>query len=375
MISEKNILSSLDHPFIVRLSGTFQGECKMPINIRLRCSQRVFRSRLLSDTKFLYMVLEYIVGGEFFTHLRKAGRFDHVASKFYATQIILVFEYMHTSDFIYRDLKPENLLLDKYGFLKITDFGFAKRVAFKTYTLCGTPEYIAPEVLLNKGHGKGVDWWTLGILLYEMMAGQPPFVDDDPMGIYQQILAGKVLPSSFVFFFLSFSVSLRLWKWFISQPVFCRCSILLSGDLPPPLRPQRQVLDKEGAGGGPDEALRLPQGRRGRHQEAQVVPGLRLGGPRAEAAHRPHRACRGRRGRHLQLRPVPRLARGSALARARPEQGPLPGVLTSPRTTTSDRGVHAVPVSSLPLLLPLLQLCFLFLCGFFLPRTYGSCTV
>jgi protein kinase A len=85
---------------------------------------------------------------------------------------------MHSSDFIYRDLKPENL--------KIPDFGFAEKVAFKTYTLCGTPEYIAPEVLLNKGHGKGVDWWTLGILLYayEMMAGQPPFVDDDPMGIY-----------------------------------------------------------------------------------------------------------------------------------------------------------------------------------------------
>ena len=95
-------------------------------------------------------------------------------------------------DFIYRDLKPENLLLDKQGFIKITDFGFAKRVAFKTYTLCGTPEYIAPEVLLNKGHGKGVDWWTLGILVFEMLAGEPPFVDDDPMGIYQQILAGKL---------------------------------------------------------------------------------------------------------------------------------------------------------------------------------------
>ena len=78
------------------------------------------------------------------------------------------------------------------GYIKITDFGFAKRVAFKTYTLCGTPEYIAPEVLLNKGHGKGVDWWTLGILTYEMLAGQPPFVDEDPMGIYQQILNGKL---------------------------------------------------------------------------------------------------------------------------------------------------------------------------------------
>ena len=75
------------------------------------------------------MVLEYIVDGEFFTHLRKAGRFDHVASKFYGSQIILVFEYKHLSDFIYRDLKPENLLLDRLGYLKITDFGFAKRVA------------------------------------------------------------------------------------------------------------------------------------------------------------------------------------------------------------------------------------------------------
>lgn len=113
-------------------------------------------------------------------------------AKFYAAHVVLIFEFLHSKDFIYRDLKPENLLLDSTGYLKITDFGFAKRVAFKTYTLCGTPEYIAPEVLLNKGHGKGVDWWTLGILVYEMLAGQPPFVDDDPMGIYQQILAGKL---------------------------------------------------------------------------------------------------------------------------------------------------------------------------------------
>jgi len=84
------------------------------------------------------------------------------------------------------------LLLDRHGYLKITDFGFAKRIDFKTYTLCGTPEYIAPEVLLNKGHGKGVDWWTLGILIYEMLTGEPPFVDDDPMGIYQKILGNKL---------------------------------------------------------------------------------------------------------------------------------------------------------------------------------------
>jgi serine/threonine protein kinase len=113
MISEKSILSRMDHPFIVRLAGTFQ------------------------DAKYLYMALEYIVGGEFFTHLRRAGRFDHTAARFYASQVVLAFEYMHSSDFIYRDLKPENLLLDKTGYLKITDFGFAKHVVFKTYTLCG----------------------------------------------------------------------------------------------------------------------------------------------------------------------------------------------------------------------------------------------
>ncbi|CAD7933486.1 unnamed protein product [Amoebophrya sp. A25] len=80
------------------------------------------------------------------------------------------------------------------GYSKLTDFGFAKIVepGSRTYTLCGTPEYIAPEVLLNKGHSKPVDWWTLGILIYEMVVGQPPFCDEDPMNIYQRILAGKI---------------------------------------------------------------------------------------------------------------------------------------------------------------------------------------
>ena len=168
MLSERAILSALDHPFIVKLRGTFQ------------------------DELYLYMALEYICGGEFFTHLRKAGRFENLTAQFYAAQIVLIFEHLHEKDIIYRDLKPENLLLDQRGYLKITDFGFAKHVQFKTYTLCGTPEYIAPEVLLNQGHGKGVDWWTLGILLYEMVAGEPPFTDDEPMGIYQQVLTGKI---------------------------------------------------------------------------------------------------------------------------------------------------------------------------------------
>jgi len=169
--SEKEILRALSkdqHPFIVNLAASFQDEC------------------------YVYMIIECVIGGEFFSHLRNAVKFNDQTAKFFAAHVVLIFEHLHSKDIVYRDLKPENLLLDKEGYLKITDFGFAKVVSFKTYTLCGTPEYIAPEVLLNKGHGKGVDWWTLGILIYEMLVGDPPFIDEDPMGIYQQVLTGKV---------------------------------------------------------------------------------------------------------------------------------------------------------------------------------------
>jgi serine/threonine protein kinase len=172
--SEKTILSSIDHPFIVNLIGSFQ------------------------DSRYLYLVMEYVIGGEFFTYLRKVGRLGNDAACFYAAQIVLIFQYLHSKDIVYRDLKPENLLLDSKGNIKITDFGFAKKLEYRTWTICGTPEYIAPEILLNKGHGKPVDWWALGVLIYEMLAGCPPFVDNDPMAIYQKILSGRFsFPSHF----------------------------------------------------------------------------------------------------------------------------------------------------------------------------------
>jgi len=166
--TEKHILERISHPFIVNLFGAFK------------------------DPKNLYLMMEYIIGGEFFSHLRKAGRFANDTSKFYAAEITLVFAYLHDLSILYRDLKPETLLLDRAGHCKVTDFGFAKKVDYRTWTLCGTPEYLAPEIILSKGHGKAVDWWALGILMYEMLAGYPPFYDEDPLGIYQKILEGKI---------------------------------------------------------------------------------------------------------------------------------------------------------------------------------------
>ena len=168
--SEFNILSVINHPFIVQLVG---------LNF--------------DDPKYLYFIIEYVQGGELFTLLRSRGSFPLEQAKFYTAHIITIFEYLHGKNIIYRDLKPENILINKNGYLKLTDFGFAKYLNNeKTYTLCGTPEYLAPEIILNKGHGKPVDWWTMGILLYEMLVGIDPFSDDDPMQTYQKIIKGKI---------------------------------------------------------------------------------------------------------------------------------------------------------------------------------------
>uniref|UniRef100_A0A096MH66 Protein kinase cAMP-dependent X-linked catalytic subunit n=1 Tax=Poecilia formosa TaxID=48698 RepID=A0A096MH66_POEFO len=206
--NEKEVLTEISHPFLIRLFWTHH------------------------DDRFLYMLMDYVPGGELFSYLRSRGRFSNATGLFYTSEIVCAIEYLHSKEIVYRDLKPENILLDSEGHIRLTDFGFAKKLsdsnsnkvktakkrnnsplkistaknnvcsdiqttpknahAPRTWTLCGTPEYLAPEVIQSKGHGRAVDWWALGILVFEMLAGYPPFFDDNPFGIYQKILSGKL---------------------------------------------------------------------------------------------------------------------------------------------------------------------------------------
>ena len=145
----------------------------------------------MQDDRYIYFVTELLKGGDLFTYHRSVGNFNSKTTAFYGAQVVSIFEYLQSKEIVYRDLKPENIMIGSDGYLQLIDFGFAKVITKRTYTICGTPEYIAPEILLNQGHGKAVDWWTLGILLYEMLAGYPPFQDDDPMNIYRKIINTK----------------------------------------------------------------------------------------------------------------------------------------------------------------------------------------
>ena len=169
VVGECTLLAECDHPFIVSLVRTYE------------------------DETHLHLLLELTLGGELFSVLRSApsGAFPERRCQFYAGMVVLAFEYLHDKHIIYRDLKPENLLFDADGYLKVVDFGFAKKVTERTWTVCGTPEYMAPEIILHKGHDKAVDWWTVGILIYEMLIGYP-FEGADPMALYKNIVANDL---------------------------------------------------------------------------------------------------------------------------------------------------------------------------------------
>ncbi|XP_019635299.1 PREDICTED: cGMP-dependent protein kinase 2-like isoform X3 [Branchiostoma belcheri] len=166
--SEKAIMMSCNSPFIIKLYKTFK------------------------DKRYVYMMMEPCLGGELWTILRDRGSFDDHTTRFCTACVVQAFTYLHGRGIIYRDLKPENLLLDQRGYVKLCDFGFAKKIGFghKTWTFCGTPEYVAPEIILNKGHDYSADVWSLGILMFELLTGTPPFSGSDPMKTYNLILKG-----------------------------------------------------------------------------------------------------------------------------------------------------------------------------------------
>jgi len=171
--AEKNILQKLVHPFLVNLVYAFQTEDK------------------------LYFIMDYINGGELFFHLQKEEKFSDDRVQFYCAEIVCGLEYLHNCGVLYRDLKPENILLTDDGHICMTDFGISKEGLIsnddKTATFCGTPEYLAPEILQGKSYGKAVDWWSFGTLMYEMLTGLPPFYSQDVQDMYNKIMNDKLV--------------------------------------------------------------------------------------------------------------------------------------------------------------------------------------
>mmetsp|Transcript_3869 Transcript_3869/g.8765 ORF Transcript_3869/g.8765 Transcript_3869/m.8765 type:complete len:540 (-) Transcript_3869:484-2103(-) len=165
--TERRALEDTHHPFLVHLRFAFQTPTK------------------------LYLVMDYCNGGELFFHLKNTGRFAEKRAMLYAAEITSALEHLHSRKIIYRDLKPENVLLDSDGHVRVTDFGLAKdemALTDKTHTFCGTPDYLAPEIIKGSGHGRGVDWWSLGTMIYEMLGGLPPYYSENVNLMYEQVL-------------------------------------------------------------------------------------------------------------------------------------------------------------------------------------------
>jgi serine/threonine protein kinase len=164
---ERRVLGAVDHPFLMKLHYAFQTGNK------------------------LYLVLDYCPGGELFFHLSRYKRFPEGVVRFYSAQLVLALKHLHDGGVIYRDIKPENILLDVEGHIKLGDFGLAKDgitdAICGAQSVCGTPEYMAPEVINKAGHGTAVDWWGLGMLMYEMLTGLPPWYTKDRQKLFERL--------------------------------------------------------------------------------------------------------------------------------------------------------------------------------------------
>jgi protein kinase A len=175
VVAEKNTMMKMHHPFIIKLFQTYQ------------------------DENFVYMLIELVQGGELFSVMHPGAEcccLPEAQVKFYAMAIADALAYMHRGKYVFRDLKPENVMIDRFGYPVVIDFGFAKYVPEKTYTLCGTPAYLPPEVVMSRGHNCSADHWSLGIVIYEMLTGESPFYYEgmDQMSLFKGIVQDDFEP-------------------------------------------------------------------------------------------------------------------------------------------------------------------------------------
>lgn len=183
VLRKKTIIDSKARIFINRSRRYLEG-INFPFCQKLLCS--------FQDTGFLFLCQKLRVGGDLYRYLCKEKKIYEPLAVFYAAQIVLAIEYLHFVGIAHRNIKLENILVHVNGYVKLTGLTFAKKIRDSvSYTLCGTTEYMAPEMLQQKGHNRSVDWWSLGVLIYEMVAGFTPFGTDDPLKTYDNIIKRK----------------------------------------------------------------------------------------------------------------------------------------------------------------------------------------